>query len=244
MSIFDIDAVFSYVFPTSSVDYVRNYNFNTTTATNLPLLLINSDTDIPITVNITTTDSWVEIRDPNTAVNLKYPIGNVVLQPTSSKLVFVKVDLPPEIENISGSITVRPNILLDVKSGSFAIVPPRVQPAGSEDLERIDVSTDAVIVYQNEQIPVEFTIYDEKGVPDFTVTLDEISYSTDDPAIARIVFDAQIVTSYSPINVVGVGQGETKLNISAKGYSRQIDVRVLPPRGSGSSKELPQNEFI
>ena len=135
MSTYNIREKFSYTLTTSSIEYIRNYNFNTATVTDIPLAMSNSDTEVPITVNITTTEPWIEIVNPTTGANLKFPNGNVVLGPTSSSVVLVKIDLPPEIENIPESI-LYPNISLDIKSGSFLITSSQntnVQTTGSEN---------------------------------------------------------------------------------------------------------------
>jgi hypothetical protein len=121
MSTYNIREKFSYVIATSSVNYVRNYNFNSATVTDIPLAMANSDESVPITVNITTTQPWMQIVDPTTGKDLRYPSGNVVLEPTSSKVVLLKLDLPPEIESIPET-TIRPFINLDIKSGSFPIL--------------------------------------------------------------------------------------------------------------------------
>ncbi len=103
MSTYNIREKFIYALATSSIEYIRNYNFNTSTITDIPLALGNTDTEIPITVNITTTVPWIQIVNPTTGANLKFPSGNVVLGPTSTSVVLVKVDLPPEIENVPSS---------------------------------------------------------------------------------------------------------------------------------------------
>jgi len=120
MSTYNIREKFSYIMTTSSLEYIRNYNFNTTTITDIPLIMSNSDTEIPITVNITTTEPWVQVVDSTTGFSLKYPQGNVVLEPSSSKTVLVKIDLPPEIENIPEKV-IEPSINIEILSGSFPV---------------------------------------------------------------------------------------------------------------------------
>lgn len=120
MSTYNIREKFSYTITTSSIEYIRNYNFNTASISDIPLSMANTDTEVPITVNITTTEPWIQVVDPITGANKKYPNGNVVLGPTSSSVVLVKIDLPPEIENLP-SASIYPNISLDIKSGSFPI---------------------------------------------------------------------------------------------------------------------------
>jgi hypothetical protein len=243
MSLFDIDKVFTAIFPTRSIEYIRNYNFNNTTATQLPLVLNNTSTEVPITVNMSASAPWVSIRDPQTAVNLLYPNGNVVLAPTSSKTVVVIVDLPSDIENRPGTITLRPEVLLDIKSGSFPIVRPVDAPPPSQT-ERIIVSNDTVLVNVNGTTSLEFTIYDENAVPDFTVTLDEIAFSVDDPTVASADYDYQLITSYSPVTIRGLSVGTTKLNISAKGFTTTVNVQVIPSTSTGAIGGQEENQNV
>jgi hypothetical protein len=53
MSTYKIREKFSYVMTTSSIEYIRNYNFNTASVSDIPLVMNNSDETVPITVNIT-----------------------------------------------------------------------------------------------------------------------------------------------------------------------------------------------
>jgi hypothetical protein len=122
MSNYNIREKFTYTLATSSIEYIRNYNFNTATVTDIPLTMTNSDTEVPITVNITTTYPWIKVVDRITGKSLKYPEGNVVLAPTSSNVVLVKIDLPPEIENIpETTVTPTPLINIQLLSGSFLV---------------------------------------------------------------------------------------------------------------------------
>lgn len=150
MSTYNIREKFTYALATSSIEYIRNYNFNTATVTDIPLVMSNSDTEVPITVNITATEPWIEIVNPTTGANLKFPSGNVVLGPTSNSVVLVKIDLPPEIENRPETV-IYPNINLDIKSGSFLITSSQnanAQTTGSERraeaVEGQTTSTDGV----------------------------------------------------------------------------------------------------
>ena len=122
MSTYNIREKFSYTLASSSIEYIRNYNFNTATVTDIPLSMTNFDTEVPITVNITTTYPWIKVVDRVTGTSLKYPEGNIVLAPTSSNIVLVKIDLPPEIENIPETVvTPTPLINIQLLSGSFLI---------------------------------------------------------------------------------------------------------------------------
>ena len=120
MSAYNIREKFTYTLATSSIEYIRNYNFNTATVTDIPLTMTNSDTEVPITVNITTTEPWVQVVDRVTGKSLKYPEGNIVLAPTSSNVVLVKIDLPPEIEN-RPETNITPLINIQLLSGSFLV---------------------------------------------------------------------------------------------------------------------------
>lgn len=178
MSTYNIREKFSYVISSSNIEYIRNYNFNSSTITDIPLFMANSDDVIPITVNITTTRPWVAIVDPTTGANLKYPAGNVVLEPSSSKVVLVKIDLPPDIESIAETVE-RPNISLDIKSGSFPIVLV-TQTTGSASgsgtpntTQSIDDRKNSIVTAQQEyilsvgeKIKVDLTVYDKNGDPD------------------------------------------------------------------------------
>jgi hypothetical protein len=227
MSTYKIRDKFSFVLATSSIDYIRNYNFNTATVSDITLAMANSDEQIPITVNMTTTVPWIQIVDITTGNSLKYPQGNVVLQPTSSTTVLVKIDLPPEIENIPES-TIYPNISLDIKSGSFPIIPP----ASGDTNTGIVVNEDIIFLNVNESTELEFTIYDENGNPDLSIGFDEIQLLDIDNLVASAGYE-QFVTSYSPITIRGTGAGETVLNISARGFSTPVTIRVLGPSSSG-----------
>jgi len=233
MSTYKIRDKFSFVLATSSIDYIRNYNFNTATVSDITLDMANSDEQVPITVNITTTEPWIRIVDIATGNSLKYPQGNVVLQPTSSTTVLVKIDLPPEIENIPESI-IYPNISLDIKSGSFPIVPT---PRGGNENNRIVVSEDIVFLDVNDSTELEFTIYDENGNPDLSVGFDEVQLDIDN-AVASADYNQEFVTSYSPITIRGIAAGETQLNISARGFTAGVTVRV---RGQSSSASGPSS---
>jgi hypothetical protein len=228
MSTYKIRDKFSFVLATSSIDYIRNYNFNTATVSDITLAMANSDEQIPITVNITTTEPWIQIVDSVTGVDKKYPRGNVVLNPTSSATVLVKIDLPAEIENIPES-TIYPNISLDIKSGSF----PIVAPASGDTNTGIVVNEDIIFLNVNESTQLEFTIYDENGNPDLSIGFDEIQLLDIDNLVASADYGQGFVTSYSPITIRGTGAGETVLNISARGFSAPVTIRVLGPSSSG-----------
>lgn len=131
MSIFDVRKVFTYTITTSSINYVRNYNFNSSTITDIPILLQNNGAEIPITVELTTTQPWMQLVDPNTGTSLKFPEANVILQPSSSKTVLLKIDLPTSIESIPAP-TLQESVQVNIKSGSIQIVPQQTPTSPEE----------------------------------------------------------------------------------------------------------------
>lgn len=164
MSSYNIREKFSYILTTSSIDYIRNYNFNTGSVSDIPLIMNNSDEEVPITVNITTTVPWLRVIDPTTGTNKKYPEGNVVLEPSSSAVVIVKVDLPSEIEEQRAPAPLYPNISLDIKSGSFPIIPSASSPQAPKNT--ITVSQTTYTIDPGERVSVDITVYDAEGLPE------------------------------------------------------------------------------
>ena len=229
MSIYNIREKFSYVISSSNIEYIRNYNFNSSTITDIPLFMANSDEEIPITVNITTTRPWVQVVDPTTGANLKYPDGNVVLEPSSSKVVLVKIDLPPDIESIVETVE-RPNISLDIKSGSFPIVLV-AQTSGSgstpgtpDVTQSIDDRKNSIVTEQQEyilnvgeKININLTVYDKNGNPD-----------TKSAVVWRVVGSKEPTKDIEKINATG--------NVATSG-ARKV-VKINSPYDSKSKKRI------
>lgn len=232
MSTYNIREKFSYALATSSIEYIRNYNFNTSTITDISLALGNSDTEVPITVNITTTEPWIEIVNPTTGANLKFPNGNVVLGPTSTSIVLVKVDLPPEIENIPESV-IYPNISLDIKSGSFPIIRPSNTDTSNKNAITAPQST--YTIDPGERVPIDITVYDADGNPD-TAALNVVWRSTD-MSIVQVEEPENIEIDYNPYTpriIRGISPGETTVTITA-GPERNASITFIVRETSGSS---------
>jgi len=210
MSTYNIREKFIYALATSSIEYIRNYNFNTSTITDIPLALGNTDTEIPITVNITTTVPWIQIVNPTTGANLKFPSGNVVLGPTSTSVVLVKVDLPPEIENVPSS-SIYPDISLDIKSGSFPIIsPPATTGSQSDNKNTITVPQSTYTIDPGERVQVDITVYDVDG-----------DYNPYTPRIIR-----------------GISSGETTVTITA-GPERETSITFIVRETSAGGPPPP-----
>ena len=248
MSTYNIREKFSYILATSSVEYIRNYNFNTSTVSDIPLTMNNSDEVIPITVNITTTVPWMQVVDVTTGKSLKFPEGNVVLEPTSSKVVLVKIDLPPEIENERAPQPLRPNISLDIKSGSFPIIPPSTTSSQQTPKNTITVPQTTYTIDPGERVQVDITVYNTDGLPekDASVVWKSTNMSivqVEEPENTQIDYNP-----YTPRIIRGISPGETTVTITA-GPERQTSITFIvrdtsagppppPPPPGGDPREF------
>jgi len=246
MSTYNIREKFSYLLTTSSIDYIRNYNFNTGSVSDIPLIMNNSDEEVPITVNITTTVPWIRVVDTTTGVSKKYPEGNVVLEPSSSVVVTVKIDLPPEIEEQRAPAPLYPNISLDIKSGSFPIIPPT---SSQQNLKNtITVPQTTYTIDPGERVQIDITVYDETGLPekDANVIWRSINMSivqVEEPENTQIDYNP-----YTPRIIRGISPGETTVTITA-GPERQNSITFIvrdtsagppppPPPPGGNPREF------
>ena len=232
MSTYNIREKFSYVIASSSIDYIRNYNFNSATVSDIPLSMANSDSEIPITVNMTATVPWIRIVDPNTGNNLRYPTGNVVLQPSSSAVVLVKLDLPSDIENIPESI-LYPNINLEIKSGSFPIILP-----SSTALPKnvIVTQNDIYTIDVGERVEVNICVYDIDGNQDTSAI---VEWKSNNMSIVQVEPPQNTQVDYNPYTpriVRGISPGQTTVVVDA-GDSRTTTIRftVREPSYDGSN---------
>lgn len=235
MSTYNIRENFSYVLATSSIEYIRNYNFNTSLVTDIPLAIANTGTEIPITVNISSSEPWIQIVSAAGA-NLKYPSGNIVLGPTSTSVVLIKIDLPPEIENIPDTV-IHPNISLDIKSGSFPII------------RSSDNTTNTIVASQNvytinigDRVEVDITVYDVDGNP--VESVPDIEWLSNDTNIVQVEESTNIEIDYNPHTprvIRAISTGETTVTITAgPDRTTSIEFYVRPPssddaNGIGSS---------
>ena len=246
MSIYNIREKFSYILATSSIDYIRNYNFNTKTISDIPLRMANSDTEVPITVNLTTTEPWIQIVDPITGLDKKYPNGNVVLQPTSSAVVLLKIDLPPEIENIPESV-IYPNISLDIKSGSFPIISTSSQQTPKNT---IVVPQTTYTINPGERVQVDITVYDINGELEKDVN---VIWKSNNMSIIQVEEPENTQIDYNPYTpriIRGISPGETTVTITA-GPERETRITFIvrdtsagppppPPPGGGVREDDTQ----
>lgn len=233
--LYDIRRRFSYTITTSSIEYIRNYNFNASTVSDIALEMANSDDVIPITVNITTTDPWIRIVNPTSGADLKYPNGNVVLQPTSSTIVLVKIDLPPEIESIPES-TIYPNIVLDIKSGSFPIITPAGGGSSQTNNNTIIPENNIYYLQIGERIPVNITVYDAEGNQDLTAVVNWISNNSSIVQVEEPQNTEVDYNPYTPRIVRGISPGETTVTINADDDRTTAIVFVVrEPAGNDSS---------
>jgi hypothetical protein len=226
MSTYNIREKFSYVLASSSIDYIRNYNFNTTTVTDIPLSMANLDTEVPITVNMTTTVPWIQIVNPTTGANLKFPSGNVVLGPTSTSVVLVKIDLPTDIESVSASV-LYPDISLDIKSGSFPIIPPTGSTTTTFAKNTITVPQSTYTIDPGERVQIDITVYDTEGKPEKDVQ--NVVWKSNNTSIVQVEEPENTQIDYNPYTpriIRGIGAGSTTVTITA-GPERKTDITFV-----------------
>lgn len=255
MSVYNIREKFSYVIATSSIDYIRNYNFNTSTVSDIPITMTNSDDTIPITVNMTTAEPWMQIVDPLTGKDVKLPNGNIILQPGSSSVVLLKIDLPPEIESRPETV-IYPNISLDIKSGSFPILlPSQVPGATNQTTASLEEIRNSIVPEQKEYVldigetvKINLAVYDASGSLDTTSNvswqilrtkpekdIETINYSVNNSIIKRTEtikvnrnWDSKTKKYITPRTVTGVWPGEVYVLLTAFTYknSGPVNKRV------------------
>lgn len=231
MSTYNIREKFVYNLATSSLDYVRNYNFNTTTVSDIPLTLTNLDDVLPMTVDMTTTDSWLRILDPQTNRDLRYPSGNVVLQPSSSKLLTVKIDLPPNIEERPESV-IYPSITFNLTSGSRLINTPDATQGKPTNILivpqniTLDVGETQVIVIK----AYDLTGNEEDG--------GQIEWKVENMGVAQLTYENTNVDSLDKRIVRGISPGTTRILYTALDKKAEtivtVSTKVAPGVNSGS----------
>ena len=225
MSAIDVRKLFSYTIATSSISYIKNYNFNSNTVSTIPLSMANSSEELSLTVNITTTYPWVSVVDPTTGTNKKYPQGNIVLGPTSSSVVFVKIDLPPELESQPNREINDLYISLDIKSGSFPIITTGQTQTGLKNI--IVVENDIYYINVGERVPVNITVYDVNGDQDLSAL---VEWNSNNMSIVQVEEPQNTevdYTPYSPRYIRGISPGTTAVNIITQDSSdRSASIRV------------------
>jgi len=224
MSIYDIRKDFSYRIDTSSIDYIRYYNFNTDTVTTIPITFYNSGSQqVPITVNIKTSEPWMQIIDPLTGADLKYPNGNIVLTPNNNQVVSLKVDLPPNIEQLT-SASIDAFVNVEIKSGSFKIVPATTSTSDTAS-GYIQTSVDEINIVRGQSQIIDVTIYDSsKTIKDNP----NVKYVSSETTIASVESAYPLIDAYTPIKVTGISVGETKITITSAELEKTIPVKVVP----------------
>lgn len=115
----NVRKAFSYQLESSSISYIRNYNFSTSqnTVTDIPCRLLNSSDDYDLTVVMSGSVPWIKIIDQY-GTDITFPNGLIEVPRESSTTVTVRIDLPPAIEALPETL-VTPQILFKVSSGSI-----------------------------------------------------------------------------------------------------------------------------
>lgn len=234
MSTYNIREKFSYVIEKQTIDYVRNYNFNSATITEIPLTMANSDSEIPITVDMTTTVPWIFIADDVTGADLRYPSGNVVLEPSASKTVIVSIDLPKEIEDIPESV-LYPNISLQLRSGSFPIF--TTATSRNNTPKNVIVSENDIYTLSiGETVVVNIAVYDSNGESDLSAN---VTWKSNNMSIVQVEEPQNTQADYNPYTprtVKGISPGETTVTVSTDdGKTTDITFRVRPSNTSSTT---------
>lgn len=226
MSIYIVNEKFQYTLTTSSVEYIKNYNFSDATVTTIPATISNIDSGstnipaIPITVNITTSDPWLEILDPVTNTSLKYPSANVVLQPISSKQILVRFNLPPDIDVLS-SASLEPKIIFDLQSGSR----PISTTTTNGGVSNIIVGPDTITMYVNDIQTIGVQVFGQNGELQPNVALD---WKIDDVNIVDFTEEEQQqIGAYQTREMRGLSTGSAVLRVSDNaGRNKFINITV------------------
>lgn len=201
---------FSYTIASSSLSYVRNYNFNTSTLTPIQVVLQNKSADIPITVDISASHPWLQIREPGTNRNLITPAGNVVLARSSSKLVNLNVDLPPEIEAL-GDTSLQISMSFYLRSGSYPIITATNSSGISgATIPQFSFDRENISVQPNNITDIEISIF-QNGRRVFF----ELETVVEDETVAEIVPGSSVPTStlLHTVSIRGIREGNTRLQL-------------------------------
>lgn len=239
MSLYNVREKFKYTLPTSSVEYVKNYNFSADTSTTVPIIIENIDSGsgaLPITVNISVSDPWVSVINPSTQRSLIYPVGNVVLQPSgsisSSKTISVTFNLPPDID-VLPSASLEPRIHFDLLSGSFPINAEDIGGSSGPPLRNIIVAPDFIDMYINDMQTIIVYAYDNEGNVQSDIAL---AWTVSNSNIIQIVNEAPVqpadFVTYKIIKGVGIGTATLTIRDNIGGKSANILVTVRQQLGA------------
>lgn len=220
MSLVDVNKIFTYSFPTSSIDYVKNYNFSSNTVSNLPLTIGNSSKEFPITVNITSSKSWIRVLEATSYQPVMTPAANIVLQASSSRNLLVSIDLPSELDN-AWEASVFENLIFDIVTGSNSIVSAT---SNRQNRNKIVPDEDIVILNRNETKKLSIKVYDDSGVE---MSGDTAIWNVIDTTVARVSFTEPSI-SYLDRNITGINVGSTDIIIVDGTLSAKVTVRVNP----------------
>lgn len=241
--IYNILEKFSYAFTSESIEYIKNYNFNSSTVTDIRIQMANSDNSIPITVNMSTSVPWMRLRDAQTGRTVQSPLANLVLQPTSSATVLLRIDLPPDIDSLE-SASIDTEITFDIESGSFLRIAPEDISTDVVPKSIISVPAQVSLTPGQNQI-LSIRTYGDDGALE---NAGQIEWKIDNMSIVQIVSydDANIPTPADDGNEVvaskvirGLTPGTTTItytdptNVSKPTATTFVTVTVAPTPGPG-----------
>lgn len=230
-SLVNVRSAFSYTLLTSSVSYLRNYNFNSATVTDLRMGLVNRDETVPITVNISASVPWIRIKNDEN-IDITFPTGNVVLAPSSSQEVFLTIDLPPELEEEDNIFY--PDIHIKVESGSKPIGEAPSSPA---ERDAIVLSQATLTLGVNQSIKITAAVFDQFGIRQ---VFPRLEWQSEDTLVARVLSVGQVETQFIPgldddsaKYIRGVSVGATNIIVTDGTRTTLLPVTVVGASSGG-----------
>jgi hypothetical protein len=195
----NVRKAFSYQLESSSISYIRNYNFSVSenTVTDIPCLLNNSEDSYGLIVSMSASVPWIRVIAPN-GNDITYPAGALYLQPTSSTTVIVRVDLPREIEDQPESV-VTPQLFFGVASGGLQ--------GGAAFADSLQANVDVVRLQAGEiSERIIATEYDENGLP---VSVQNVTWRSNIPNFAEVIDQEPLFINGEFVGEYGDAIGKT-----------------------------------
>jgi hypothetical protein len=181
---YQISQVFSYSFPTSSLEYVKNYNFSNNTVSILPLTASNLDSSIPITIVVSSSKPWIQATVLNSTTpgfSQAYPLTGeysrpAVIPPNGSLNIAIRVDTPTEIDVLSNA-QIFESIQIRMLSGSGSSETINKFVTQSNVNDRIEVNYTYLInsYYPRPNIPRAITSVDDFAVLGTFTEIDRVA---------------------------------------------------------------------
>lgn len=218
--IIDVTKAFSASLSTSLLEYIRHYNFDANTSSDITINMQNSDEETPITADITIDPDydWINIVDSR-GRSVKSPVGNIVLQPSSTDTARMLIDLPPEYDTSDISDKLNVEVVFKLRAGSHPVKNTTTRVANTIVFNGYDADNPVVIVRKGGSVSIDVTVYNNIGLP---ISPSSIRWSSDD----RLVFKVKDSTETTN-TITGIGVGEATLTVTAGTSEGSIGVKVM-----------------